>query len=402
MVSGGSNAFPFFQYDETVVKVTRVSPSRGKTVGGEEGGGLVKVTVTALEDILAVPGLSMKEVRCRFGPSLEVQAEESGLRNKAAPTVECMPPKSAQSGPVNVTVSFNNGQQWLQTAAQYTYVQSYKISFVSQLNVPLNQFNHSAYQLALKRKIAGIDSVRSLAVAWEGTTVVDTQLLVANSTIAAADVGLLHGQALDYNDYVGIRNDNECWCGSVYAQFRRPSDQCLPSSACSTDGCVYEILSELSSPIDEISNTGLWHVTELPMRASAGSVYCQSKGMVLAQFNDQTELASARATMLSAGIRKAITGAFDASADAGLNEATALWAGGECIWSRVAAEEEHPIICKQVSPPSNAPTKVPTKAPTKVPTKVPTKAPTKVPTKAPTKVPITKGTALPLAHAPVY
>ena len=119
MIVGGSNSATLFQYNASVVRMNDCLPQSGKQVGGTAGGGVVILSAVKLQDIMTIPDLDKSTFKCRFGPSLVVDADELSLAESG--TIKCLPPTSISAGPVEVSVTFNNGNQWLSSETVYTY-----------------------------------------------------------------------------------------------------------------------------------------------------------------------------------------------------------------------------------------------------------------------------------------
>ena len=85
------------------------------------GGGLVSVDVNELDAILLLPEIDKTQIMCRFGDT-EVQADETSLfANVVQGVIRCLPPASTVVGQVQLSVSFNKGQYYLQSSTYYTY-----------------------------------------------------------------------------------------------------------------------------------------------------------------------------------------------------------------------------------------------------------------------------------------
>ena len=76
------------------------------------------MTAVKLNDILTIPDLVKTTFQCRFG-SLVVNADELSLSESGI--IKCLPPTSLTAGPVQVSVSFNNGNQWIDSDIMYDY-----------------------------------------------------------------------------------------------------------------------------------------------------------------------------------------------------------------------------------------------------------------------------------------
>lgn len=128
----GSVAKPFYQYDPQVVKVTACTPTAGRQIGAP----VTIVSVAGLTEILAFPGLVLTTIKCRFGGLAMVQAEIAGLQSGL---IKCLPSSTSSTGTVPVSATFNNGDQWLASTCNFTYLAGFKIQFGTQLDMPLSE-----------------------------------------------------------------------------------------------------------------------------------------------------------------------------------------------------------------------------------------------------------------------
>ena len=188
MVKGGSNALPFYSYDPNLVRVTSCSPAHGKQVGGEAGGGAVVITVNSFDEILSLPGLHLTDIWCRFGSSTSVvvQADEYTLRRSKL--IRCMPPETPTVGQVDVSVSLNGGQHWLDSCTRYLYEPVYKIIFVMKLNMLLsswtsNEINTAQIESSMLRHFNSPQIVLSV-LAWGASTLLGLEITVNSVTDA--------------------------------------------------------------------------------------------------------------------------------------------------------------------------------------------------------------------------
>ena len=76
------------------------------------------MTAVKLNDVLTIPDLVKTTFKCRFG-SLVVDADELSLAESGI--IKCLPPTSLTAGPVQVSVSFNDGNQWIDSDIAYEY-----------------------------------------------------------------------------------------------------------------------------------------------------------------------------------------------------------------------------------------------------------------------------------------